>query len=355
MPRDTLVHDVPVGEVFDTVVEYLRLARRRWYVLLAAALVGGGIAFYYAASAPERYDASLTFLINEEDAGVGAVSGLLGNIGLGAAAESYNLDKIVALSRSNKILGQVLLDTLVIDGVADLVVNHVITAQGLDSEWELGPGDRVDGSSLATMSDEARNLLRNVSRYVSEGGMLAVSPDSDTGILTISCASQDERLSFYCTTELYEVLSAFYTAQSISSRAATVEKLQAKADSLRRLLETSEAQLARRTDTRLGVLGQESRLRETRLRREIPLFGTAYAQVLTNLETANFALSTSTPFFSTIDTPFLPLPILKRDPLMAALGGAFVGFGVAFVVLALHHFIAQIRASKAGVSRTLPT
>ena len=343
MAEGSTVHAIPVYAVVDTVLEYARLARRRWWLLALSAVAAGVIGYYVAANTPTTYMAKLTFLVNEEDGGLGAVTGLLGTFGLGGAGKAYNLDKIVALSKSDKLLRRVLLDTIALDGRTDLVANHIVNVQGLEEEWELSSSAKIDGPTLETMTDSARLLLRSVATYTTESGVLNVDADDETGILTIESAFRSEALSLYVTSRLYEVLAAFYTAQSVSGRRATVEKLAAKADSLEAVLQSAEAQLARRTDTRLGIIGQEPRLRETRLQREIPIIASAYGQVLTNLETSSFALSTITPFFSTVDIPYTPLPVVKSKPLIAAVGGAFVGFAVTFLVLAVAHFLAHVR------------
>ena len=343
MSEGSTVHAVPIYAVVDTALEYARLARRWWWALVLAALAAGAIGYYVAANTPDTYRAKLTFLVNEEDGGLGAVTGLLGTFGLGGAGKAYNLNKIVALSKSDKLLRRVLLDTVALDGRDDLLANHIIEVQGLAEEWGLSPGAAIDGPTLEEMSDTARLLLRSVSTYTTESGVLEVGTDDETGILTIESTFRSEALSLYVTQRLYGVLASFYTAQSVSGRKATVDKLSAKADSLEAVLQSAEAQLARRTDTRLGIIGQEPRLRETRLQREIPIIAAAYGQVLTNLETSSFALSTVTPFFSTVDVPYTPLPVVKTKPILAAFGGAFAGLAIAFLVLAAAHFLAHVR------------
>ena len=315
--------------MFVTVRDYAAYLWSKKLAILVAGLVGAAIAVALETRVEEEYTAELTFLINEESTGGSAVGGLLGQFGFSTAGSEFNYDKIIALSKSQKLGFAVLLDSLRAGAPPERVGEAVVRAERLDEEWALGgtwPG--LGASHVDSLELDARQILRSLHYFTFvEPGICRTSADNATGLLTLSTQSPDEGLALALTRNLYDRLSGFYTEESVSARRASVSKLREKADSLRGALERAEYRAARLSDTRLGVAQQRDLIERTRLQREISLLGLAYAEVVKNLETAQFALSTKTPFFQVVDEPFAPLP---RSRQKFAQRGA-VGFAIGLV------------------------
>ncbi|MEL6276275.1 MAG: Wzz/FepE/Etk N-terminal domain-containing protein, partial [Bacteroidota bacterium] len=119
--------EITLKELILKIQEYFwYLWGKKWWII-AAGLIGGAIGFYRAWTTPLTYTAELTFMVNEDDgANAGGVGAILGQFGLGGGATSeYNLDKILALSRSRRIIREVLFDSVEINSEADLIANHI--------------------------------------------------------------------------------------------------------------------------------------------------------------------------------------------------------------------------------------
>ncbi|MGB3548226.1 MAG: hypothetical protein WBA17_14725, partial [Saprospiraceae bacterium] len=298
------VHEISIREVILLIQDYLRVAwQRAWVIVLAAVLVGGYWA-YDAYTTPLQYEAKLTFLINDQKGG-GGLTSILGQFGLGGGEGEFNLNKIIALANSRGIAGTVLLDSLEIDGRNDLIANHLLREHELVDAWELEDSDEpgpylITTANLDSLSQRQRRVMNQLYFYLTgpEGEPLVkTSSDETTNILKIVSQSRNEALALALSELLYEHLSEFYIEQTTGGSRRTVDKLQEKADSVLALLNGSEYSLAKTKDSRLGIIQSVTRVRETQLYRDVQIYSTMYGEVLKNLETASFALSTQTPFF----------------------------------------------------------
>ena len=335
------IHSTSLREVFVVVGDYFKLFRRRWLWLAALFVLGALLGWVLSRNDEPVYKADLTFLISEESSG--GIGSLLGQIGFGGGGAESNYDKITTLAQSQKIANAVLLDTLEIAGVTDLIANHIIHYGRLRDEWKL-PADRKIEYEQDGLTPESRSLLRQVHNwaYGNPRNFVSVKANDDTGILTLQARSVSQDLAYHGAHLTYKALSTFYTNESIGNKRASVIKLKAKVDSLRSVLSAIESEQARLRDTRLGVLQQRDRIRETQLQRELTVVGLAYGEVVKNHQTADFALSTATPYFQALDLPYTPLPKDESEPWLAALIGGVALMGIGALLFAGVYFYQQV-------------
>lgn len=330
--------EIPLRDLFITIGDYFRNGLRYWWVI---AVVGLVFAIWWGGWAKQQlplYGAPLTFVLNEESSRP-AVGGILGQLGLeGSGGATTSPDKITALAKSQKIIHGLLLDTVLVDGVADRLVNHVISEYELVERWELPDDERkIVNGQLTKMTEQEKSLLKRMHFYVlsEEEEILTFASNEDTGILTLEARSRNQDLSLAMSYGLYDRLSKFYTRESTGGSRATVERLRAKADSLGSVLSRAEYQLASLMDTRLGVTQRRELVRRAQAERNVQLLNLTYLEVLRNLETASFALSTQTPFFQTVDVPFSPLPGLRPNWIETAVRGLAVGAFLGFLLVSV--------------------
>src|SRR5690606_9087954 len=112
---------------------WLQAVRAWWLYGIAFALIGGFF-IWRALNTPETYQAKLTFMLNEDEGNpFGGITGVLGSFGLGrrGGAGRFNLDKLVELARSRKIVEQVILTKC----QNDFLGNTLIDEYDLATEW----------------------------------------------------------------------------------------------------------------------------------------------------------------------------------------------------------------------------
>ena len=103
---------ITVKEVILQIQEYYREVIKHWLIVLAFVIPLVFFMFYRAYIMPLTYKAELTFMVDEDEGGggIGGIGGILGNFGLSTGASDYNLNKILFLSRTRKIIQESLFD-----------------------------------------------------------------------------------------------------------------------------------------------------------------------------------------------------------------------------------------------------
>lgn len=332
--------DISVRELLATVKDYVNLAWTKKPALLAVGLVCASIFGVIAIFKKPVYIAELEFLLNEDPSPGFSIGALLGQVGLGGGGAEYNLEKILALSKSPSIAQQVLLDSIVIDEQVDLVANHILELEGMREKWSLVNDAKISGNSLGEMDSLSRIIYRWIYNYsfIKPGLIFKTSAAENSGIMTVSSISVNEELALKSSTLLYRNLSEFYTGESIGNRQKSVNLLRNKADSLRRILENKEYRAAEVQDTKLGLIQARDNVERTRLQREVGMLSLGYGEVVRNLETASFALSSSTPFFQVIGEPFKPLPQNRSNLYIQSAIGFVLGLIVSYSYFAAIKF-----------------
>jgi uncharacterized protein involved in exopolysaccharide biosynthesis len=325
---------------------------KKWLVILIG-ITGGVTGGFIAWRSPVTYSANLTYMINEDDGpSMGGLGSVLGQFSLGRGGGSeYNLDKVVILSGSRRIIHNVLLDSVVIGGTKDLVANHLIDVYNMNEQWvELEDERLIDfrftSSDLATFDRTSRKVLielfgRMVGNPTEGIQGLMNSVYNDSGILSLSIKSENEEFSVNVTKKIYDKLSRFYIEQSIQKQKVTYDQISDKTDSVLQELRIVEVRLARVKDRFNDVLTRSSRIEEGRLTRDAQMLTIMYGEAIKNRESAEFLLSSVTPFFQVIDDVMTPLSKNKKSIPKAGVIGGVVG-GVLIVGLFLTVFLFRI-------------
>lgn len=341
--------EIPLRDLFLTIGDYFRAGLRHWWVLMIGGLIFGLYQGYTARKQATAYAAPLTFVLNEDQGG-NRMGGLLGQFGLGGGSSSgASPEKIIALAKSQKLLHSLLLDTVAVKGQTDRLANHLIKAYNLVETLELPENRRsIVHQDIELMSEEEKGLLKMMYGFVLDETkqILQVSNNDDTGILTINATTVSQPISLAISYGLYEKLSKFYTEESTGNSRATVARLRVKADSVATALNAAEYRLAGMMDTRLGALQRRDLVRQAQLDRQVQLLNLTYAEVLRNLETASFALSTKTPFFQTVDVPFTPLFPKRANWKKKLLSGGAIGAFLGFLLVGAVKFYRDVMADK---------
>lgn len=352
---ESTTREIPLRDIFLTIGDYLRAGLRFWWVLLLAGLAFAAWRGWKAKQEEPLYSATLTFVLNE-DSGRPAAGGILGQLGLGGGGGAgTSPDKITALAKSQKIIHGLLLDTVVIDGVADRMVNHVIATYRLVDEWLLPEGRRmIRNGTLETMTEKEKSLLKKMHFFLlsEEEEIITFGSNEDTGILSLKVKSRKQDLSLALSYGMYDRLSAFYTKESTGNSRATVQRLRVKSDSVGAALSAAEYQLAALMDTRLGAMQRRDLVRQAQAERRVQLLNLTHAEVLRNLETASFALSTQTPFFQTVDVPFSPIRGFQPDWQKSALTGLAIGAFLGFLLIAAFKFYRDVMQGETADQKT---
>jgi hypothetical protein len=304
-PQDELTLRDLVLKVEDYVREIFRY---KWIVLIAMVLGLAYQAFIYFNYEP-LYHATITFSVDEDEGGSSSgLTGILGQFGLGGVRPTrYNLDKIMALSKSRRVIQQTLFAKITMEGKEDYLANHLIRHYDLDSAFVF-----THDSIPMFSRDENKRLLALYGFIIGpennpKKALANADYNDDTNIMSISVSTTHETLSRELAQHMFESLSGYYVSKSIEKQVTTYTVVAAKRDSVLAELKAAEYQLANFRDTHRGLLMRTDQLTDLRLQREIVALTAMYQEVLKNTEVASFSLRTKTPFIQVIDAPANPI------------------------------------------------
>jgi len=338
--------EITLREILLGVQNYWQeLWRKKVWIILAGLLAGAFFA-WRAIKVPVTYTAELTFMVNEDESGgLGGVSAILGTFGLGGGRRGQNLEKVMELTRSRRILQEALLDVAVVNGKNDYLANHIIDLYQLREKWAEKGSDELAQFSFrrdsAMQFDTTENkVLKTVYGRVKGNpqndveGLLTISYGEDTGILSMKIESEDEDLSIALVNVIYEKLSNFYIEKTIEKHQATFDNVASKTDSIYSELASIEYQYAQLDDRSTSVFLRKENLQRDRLSKRMQMLTLMYGEAVKNRETAAFLLDNATPYFQVVDRPIPPLqPVKPSWLLQLILGGTFGGMIAGIIVV----------------------
>lgn len=336
--------DLTVRDLILAFRRYRNEALRMWWLYLVCFLLIGGYLLYRAWSAPVTYEARLTFMVNEEEGGgFGGMSSVLGQLGLGRAraGSRYNLDKIVELAKSRKIIQQVLLSPPVDDPEKGFIGNALIEEYKLDEKWAENDssmqGFRFTHDSVPVFNEQERKALLALHGKCVGGekqeGLTNASYNDLSGILSLTCKTTNEELSVDIARLHFAKLGQFYIDQAIERQQKTYDLVRAKVDSIAGELSGVDVSLAVYTDASNNLFSRVDQVKGTRLQRDIIKLSTMQAEAVKNMEYAEFMLKNSRPVIQELDIPISPLQGTKPSLKKAFLIGALVAFVVASILI----------------------
>ena len=338
--------DVTLKDIIFIVREYLGEILRNWRIIVLVTVPFLIITLTNAFISPKKFNGDLTFMVNEDEGSqLGGVATVLEDIGLGGASTNseYNLDKILELMKSHRIINLTLMEKATIKGKEDYLSNHMIEIYNLDKEWRRKKkklvGFRFTRDSLENFNRKEHMALNYLHKKLIKGvkGPPIVNSTiaESSGIMTISVASLSEPWSVEFLNKLYIKLSAFYIDQTTKKQRLIYETVHEQTDSIRGVLKAKEYELAKFMDNNQFLVPNVAQLRKAQLERDVFVLNTMYGEAVKNEETAKFTLKNKTPFVQAIDTPVAPLKVEQKSKIKAVVLAIILGilFSSIFIVV----------------------
>jgi len=315
---------------------------RYWPVVAFFGLLGIGYQAYRYFDYTPVYPATITFNVDEDEGGGNqGLTGILGQFGLGSVRPSrYNLDKILALSKSRRVIQESLFSKISIDGKEDFLANHLIREYKLNETGDSKKAPFVfTQDSLAAFTPEENSMLLTLYATIigppdqPKKALLTSTYNEDSNIMTLSVSTTNETLSLALAQRMFESLSKYYINKAIEKSMKTYNLVSMKRDSVLGVLKSAEYQLANFRDTHKSLLMRTDQINELRLQREITALSAMYAEVLKNVEVADFTVKNKTPFIQVIDTPIPPIQPVRLSLIRQLLIGLIIGSVIGSIVV----------------------
>lgn len=331
--------EISLKEILLIIREWYRYLLSKFLIILIVGIIGGICGLFLAVLSKPKYSASLNFILANSNQSNSGLLGIASQFGIDLTNNSNDVftgNNIIALMKSRTMVQQALLKKP--HNNKQSLLNIFCIDNKLNEGWN--KDERLKHAypfpdSSAQMSPVQDSLFREIYDIVQKKNLEVSLPDKDKNIYNVATTSTNEIFSYYLTTYLVDVTSAFYIDTKTSLAQQNLKMLQHEADSLHNLLgrtiTTGGAQVDATFNLNPAFQVQRSGAQQSQV--NASALGQAYGQVLQNLEIAKIALQKETPLYQIVDTPQLPLVMEKKGKLIYLILGGFLGGFLTCVLL----------------------
>jgi hypothetical protein len=332
--------EISLKELIQKLGDWYRYLKTQWWKIAIAGMIGGAIGFVYAWMQPITYTAKTTFVVEDakNGGGLSGLASLAGQFGVDVGGGLIAGDNILLYFKSESLAREVLLspwDSADKQSLAD----RYIQTHGLQGKWAENKGIgnmsfQVDyGKTKYTrLQDSLLQVIIN--DHILKKQFSINKIDKKAGFIQLSVTMQDEALAKVYCDKLVDIAVKRYVVLKTERQQKTVDKLQARVDSisnqLNRKTSASAALQTAAATMDVNPLYKTNTAVATELTtRDKTMLATVYGEVVKNLELAKFTLSQETPVIQIVDSDNFPL----KKELVSKPRSAFMG---AFVLAIIH-------------------
>ncbi len=340
--NNTQNDEISLKDLILKVRDFILEIKANFLIVAISCLLASVFVFFKHKTTPVVYNATLTYNLHNSSNSGSSFPGILGSFGLGGGGNE-NLDKLLELTKSHRILKPVLFQKITIDGKNDFIANHIIRIYDFENtywpETSLEKGFYFQNEHSENWSIEANKAFKTTYSHTigheDFRGLFSTSYSEDSGIAKISSSSLSAELSVGLTNNIFIQLDSFYVKNTTEKEQLNVDVLKSKTDSLYKELKATEYNLASFKDNSLRLQRKTDLMKTAQYEGKIRMLYAALAKATENLELADYSLRHQTPFIQVIDEPLLPLspskPSLKKRLVLGIFFALF--FSVLFIVL----------------------
>lgn len=340
--------EISLKDFFLTIGRYYREIKKRWMLLGLVILVSAGIGAAMHYLTPKSYPTKLTFMVDDESGGAGGMlSGILGSFGGALKPGQTNLDRVLAISTSRRIMNETLLKKVTVDGKNDFIANHILELYDFASYWkERNRNNLIDyrfsSSDISTFSTSDQLVLKHVYKRIispkkKSDVIIKTGREVDAGILYFEGRTLSPELTVGFLDSLYNTVQYYHEGRTLEGLRRTFDIVSNKVDSLQKELTQKQYALASVRDRSLNIVRERDRVSAQKLQGEIQTLSYAYAEGVKNRELAALELENQSSKLLVLDRPVLPVSSDHGSIVSKVVKSGVLGF-----ILVLFLFVIQL-------------
>jgi hypothetical protein len=347
---------------------YKVLWNNKFLIIFLSLLIATAYVFFTWDEKP-KYSEKLTFMMDEDQGNPLQGFSLFDVFGKGGKTNTG--EKLLKLFESKKILHTTLFDTISYNGKTMFLANYILETHTMEElckpyryfgyisfkeQWPKilleSPPFRFTNGNINDFNRTENQYLRLIYEFISGNENVGLTPklvsslDKDSGIMSLSMASQDESLTLSILNNIYGHLSVFFIDKSIEKQAKTFRIMNDKRDSITYALKRAEYRLADFKDRNRNLVTVKGYLDQTKMEREIYILNSMYGEAVKQMELTDFALKNKTPIIQVIDLPRAPIVPSKKSFKKISLFGFVLGLLFTSMLILIIKYIKDLFAQE---------
>lgn len=330
---------IVLGDVIESIKRFFSYLRSQFILITFCAVVGLVLPLIYRAMQKPAYAASTTFILEEKSASGGGLAGIASQVGLdlgslgGGGSSVFSGDNILDIIKSRVIIEKVLLTP--ISGtsgktLADLYLEFTGLGERLPAKVSFAIPAFPAVSAAASVVAPTHSVFQDSVLYVMYDQIAKKNVSVDRlnkkgTIFKIVTVSQNQVFSKNFAERLLKETTTYYVNVKTSNAAANVKRLQARGDSLLRVLNAKSYNAASFQILDPNVAFKSMSVPAEVSSRDKSIVFSIYAEVTKNLEMSRIALVSQTPVIQLLDVPKFPLMDDRKSYGFLGFVGLFAG------------------------------
>ena len=323
--------------------------RKAWILGIAFLFSIGG--YLKVKLARPVYSATLTFSL-EQGGGKSSISGLASQFGFSLGGDGggmFSGENLLTLMKSRRLVEDVLLTPVNIDGDSILLVNQYVGGwPDLKEAWDsAGLYPLQSERSLDRTQDSALGVLYAL---ITEKSLAVSKEDEELSFVSVSYSGFDEAFTGAFVEQLAAQATAFYIESKTANNRANIDKLQRRVDSVTAELENAMVSAGRANDANMFTVQSAAKVSSLEKQMKVTMLTTLYGELVKNLELSKTMAAREEPLITIIDRPHYPLRV-RESGLKGALMGGFLGGFLTVLFFAGREFLRDLNKQAQEAQR----
>ena len=322
--------EIQLKDILIKLSEYKTYLFNKKFIIISVSGLFFVLGIVFAISSDSKYTAELTFVVEDQQQGGGALGSMTGiasqfgfDIG-GSSSTTFSQNNILEFLKSRGVVESALMQSREINKTDDLLIEHYLYLNKIKDTWEKNK-DLNPVSFHGILTQDNDSVSGNVWMSIVKDKLVVDLESDEANIINLSYSSVNEEFAKMFVETLIEQMSKMYITYQTAQASNTLSFLNNRADSVFMELELAEEEFAKVKDINQRIVKASGRLKELQLMRRVEVLNAMYLEIVKNLELSKLTLLNQTPIIQIIDKPILPLEEEVKSLTALGLLGAFLG------------------------------
>jgi uncharacterized protein involved in exopolysaccharide biosynthesis len=342
--------EISLAELWLKVKSVIAYLWRFKFLIMGVGLLFALGGYFKVKMAKPSYTASLTFAL-EQGGGASGLGGLASQFGfsMGGGGEGLGGDNLLSLMKSRRIVQDVLLSKINVEGDSVLLINqYVATQTKLKTKWDTLGLYPIDAKECcAPMQDSA---IGAVVKDLLEKSLAVAKVDKKLSFVTVSYTGSDPVFTGAFVELLTATSTNFYVQTKMSNSNANIAKLERRVDSVSAELQYAMMGYSAAQDQNSFTVQTTAKVPTMQKQMKVTMLTTLYGELIKNLELLKTMSAREEPLITIIDRPHYPLRV-RESKLKSALIGGFLGVFLTLLFLGGRAFLSDLNKQAAALKQ----